>query len=84
MYIKQIIEDDAIQKMINGVNIVLFIPLGGLSIIPFSLFSNDKQILGIESVTRSINNIWIGSKIVFPVNIPINTENISAKLLDKA
>ena len=54
--------EDSVEKrlqhaLINGVNNGLFIPLGFLFIIPSSLCSNDKQILGIESVTKSINKI---------------------------
>ena len=51
------IAEDAIQDFINGVNKGLFIPLGFLFIMPASLFSKDKHILGIESVTKSINKI---------------------------
>ena len=38
--------------------------------------------LGIESVTKSINNIYIGKSIVLPESNPIIIVNISAKLLD--
>ena len=51
------IAEDAIQDFINGVNSDLLMPLGFLFIIPSSLFSKDKHILGIESVTKSINKI---------------------------
>ena len=38
--------------------------------------------LGTESVTKSINNIYIGKSIVLPESNPIIIVNISAKLLD--
>ena len=51
------IAEEAIQDFIKGVNKGLLIPRGFLFIMSSSLFSKDRQILGIESVTKSINNI---------------------------
>ena len=55
--IVSMIAEDAIHDFINGVNNGLLIPLGFLFIMLSSLFSKDKHILGIESVTKSINKI---------------------------
>ena len=72
-----------ILAFINGVKRRLFIPLGFLFIIFFSLCSKARPILGKLSVTKSINKIWIGKSIKLLVNSPIKTINISAKLLER-
>ena len=74
--------DVIILESIKGVNMVESFDLGFLFIIFFSFGSKESAIDGIESVTKSINSICIGSNNVLLNNKPASTIIISAILDD--